>query len=597
MNAENTTVSQGADPAQFKKLYAGGPRLWLPLTLVTLFWLGSFVVSAVDKPYFDGFLYALASSGLLLLLFLAWWLTNRRVTRGERLYGLALVLGTGVLAFFISHKSVGFFGVLTLGLPLALTTWTLLMAVVKKMAFTWKRLGTLAVFALTWAPLIFVRIDGVDSDLRGDVRWRWATSSEDLFLAEKACTRSAETLADRDTQTTVLLSPGDWPEFRGPDRDGVIHGVRISTDWRTAPPRLLWRQRVGPAWSSVIVIGKRLFTQEQRGDEEAVVCYEAGTGKEIWSHTDTYRFWDAVSGAGPRATPTFFGGRIYALGGTGILTCLDAATGKPYWRHDLPAKVAAPTPLWGFSASPLVIDDKVIVFAGGKTEKTLWAYRADSGEPAWSAPAGAGSYSSPQAARLAGKRQCLMLTDDGLSAFAPDTGALLWKHGRAMPGAPRTAQPHLLGEDELLVASLAGPGVVRLKLSQDGEALKPEEIWPSTDLKPEFPDLVVHEGHAYGFDVNIFCCIDLATGKRSWKAGRYGRGQVMLLADQGLLLVLSETGEAVLLAANPKRHEEVGRFQALHGKTWNHPVIAHGRLYARNAEEMACYELKPAQAH
>jgi outer membrane protein assembly factor BamB len=190
-----------------------------------------------------------------------------------------------------------------------------------------------------------------------------------------------------------------------------------------------------------------------------------------------------------------------------------------------------------------------------------------------------------------------MLTDDGLSAFAPDTGALLWKHGLAMPGAPRTAQPHLLGDDQLLVASLAGPGVVRLRLSQDGDAWKPEEIWPSTDLKPEFPDLVVHEGHAYGFDVNIFCCIDLATGKRSWKAGRYGRGQVMLLADQGLLLVLSETGEAVLLAANPKRHEEVGRFQALQGKTWNHPVIAHGRLYARNAEEMACYELKPAQAH
>jgi outer membrane protein assembly factor BamB len=273
------------------------------------------------------------------------------------------------------------------------------------------------------------------------------------------------------------------------------------------------------------------------------------------------------------------------------LNCLDAATGKRYWTHDLVHEAAAPTPLWGFSASPLVIDDKVIVFGGGKREQTLLAYRVESGEPAWAAPAGAGSYSSPQSATLAGKRQCLMLTDDGLAAFAPDTGALLWKHGLAMPGAPRTAQPHLLGGDELLVASLAGPGVMRLKVAQEGTAWKPQENWASTDLKPEFPDLVVHDGHAYGFDVNVFCCIDLATGKRTWKAGRYGRGQVMLLADQSLLLVLSETGELVLLEATPKRHQELARFQAIQGKTWNHPVIAHGRLYARNAGEMACYEL------
>jgi outer membrane protein assembly factor BamB len=152
-------------------------------------------------------------------------------------------------------------------------------------------------------------------------------------------------------------------------------------------------------------------------------------------------------------------------------------------------------------------------------------------------------------------------------------------------------QPHLIGETQLVVGTLSGLGVSKIDVTPDGPAWKVNQLWETTQMKPEFPDYVVHQGHVYGFDVSLFCCIDAATGKRCWKAGRYGRGQVMLLADQSLLLVLSETGEAVLLTANPERHEVLGRFRALEGKTWNHPVIAHGRLYVRNAEEMACYEL------
>jgi outer membrane protein assembly factor BamB len=344
----------------------------------------------------------------------------------------------------------------------------------------------------------------------------------------------------------------------------------------------------------VIVVGGRLFTQEQRGERgerEAVVCYDAGTGKELWAHEDAARFEDTVSGPGPRATPTFADGRLYTLGGTGILNCLDAASGKRHWSHDLMAETGAPLPMWGFCCSPVVAEGKVIVFAGGKGGQTLLAFDAESGQRAWTAPAGEGSYSSPQLATLAGERQCLFLSDEGLTAVDPAAGTLLWKHGLAMPGAPRTAQPHAVGGSQLLVGSLAGSGVAQIEVTRDGDTWKPVDLWASTDLKPEFPDLVVHQGHAYGFDVSIFCCIDLATGKRCWRAGRYGRGQVILLADQGLLLVLSETGEAVLLAANPRRHEELGRFRALNGKTWNHPVLVRGRLYARNAEEMACYEL------
>jgi outer membrane protein assembly factor BamB len=232
----------------------------------------------------------------------------------------------------------------------------------------------------------------------------------------------------------------------------------------------------------------------------------------------------------------------------------------------------------------------VIVFSGGPGGKLL-GYRADSGEQVWSVTASTESYSSPQAVTIAGKKQCLMLGDGGLISVDPMTGTVLWTQGPPVPGAPRVVQPHLVGDNQL-VATVGMSGVSLIKVVQDGSICRAEQLWSTTQIKPEFPDMVVHEGHLYGFDVSVFCCVDLAMHQRTWKGGRYGRGQVMLLPEQSLLLVLSESGEAVLLEANPQRHRELGRFRALEGKTWNHPVIAHGRLYLRNAEEMACYELK-----
>jgi outer membrane protein assembly factor BamB len=406
-------------------------------------------------------------------------------------------------------------------------------------------------------------------------------------MAERAERRAQPTTSTTETVTARL---GDWMEFRGPGRDGVIRGATIATDWNAAP-KPVWRHRVGPGWSSVIVVDGRLFTQEQHGEREAVVCYDAATGNELWSHEDAARFWESVAGAGPRATPTFADGRLYTFGATGILNCLDPATGTADWTRDVAAEVGAKPPMWGFSGSPLVTDGLVIVFAGGENGKELLAYRAANGQPAWTAPAGSTSYSSPQLATLAGTKQCLMLTDQGLTSVDPATGKVLWKAGTPMPGAPRTIQPHVVGPTQLLVGTFDGSGVSLVDVTKTGDNWSASAKWTSKDLKPEFPDLVVHNGHAYGFDIDRFCCIDLSTGKRTWKEGRYGRGQVMVLPEQSLLVVVSETGDIVLLRADPNRHEELGKFPAIKGKTWSHPVIAHGRLYVRNAEEMACYDV------
>jgi outer membrane protein assembly factor BamB len=564
------------------------------MALVGLFWIVHFVVAELEMPYFLRFLLSMAAPGLLALLYFGWWWASRRIPLADRLYGFALILGAGALVEPLCHKSIGWFGLAMGGLPIVLTIWTLWMLLVYQTSLTSTRLGSLAIVVLTWACFTVIRKDGLNSDLQGKTHWRWTPTAEEAFLAQKAKAAKNGSELSLSANWSPSLTLGDWTGFRGPNRDGVIRGVAIATEWNAAPPKQLWRKMVGPAWSSVTVIGDRLFTQEQWGKQEAVVCYDASTGDEIWAHEDAVRFEEGVSGPGPRATPTYADGRVFTLGATGILNCLDAATGKRRWSRDIAAEAPAKVPMWGFASSPLVATGLVIVFAGGESDQNLMAYDVESGERAWTARAGLGSYSSPQLATIAGKPQCLIYSDGGLTAVDPATGTVLWKHGEGMPGAPATLQPHVIGESQLLVHTLVGvsSAVAMLDVSRQGDAWEVKESWRSRDLKPEFPDLVVHEGHAYGFDVAYFCCIDLAKGKRRWKGGRYGRGQVVLLADQGLLLVISEAGEAILLAANPERQEILGRLQALKGTTWNHPVIAHGRLYVRNDEEMACYELE-----
>jgi outer membrane protein assembly factor BamB len=390
-------------------------------------------------------------------------------------------------------------------------------------------------------------------------------------------------------RVTPEVAPVQWPGFRGPRRDSAIPGVRIATDWRSTTPAEVWRQPVGPGWSSFAVAGGRIYTQEQRGDEESVTAYDLTTGEIVWRHRDAVRFWEANGGAGPRATPTVSGGRVYALGATGLLNVLDAASGARFWSRNAAEDAGVRVPYWGIAASPLVIGDLVVVAASGR----LVAYDRATGEPRWFGPTGGGSYSSPHLVTIDGIAQIVLTRDGEAIAVAAADGAPLWRHAWA-GGA--IVQPAVTADGDLLISTngmTGGNGIRRLAVSRGVGGWTVEERWTSSGLKPYFNDFVVHMGYAYGFDGRILSAIDLSDGARVWKNGRYGQGQLVLLRDQGLLLVISEDGELALVRAVPGGFTELARIPALDGKTWNHPVVVGNLLLVRNGQEMAAFRLPP----
>jgi outer membrane protein assembly factor BamB len=363
--------------------------------------------------------------------------------------------------------------------------------------------------------------------------------------------------------------------------------VRIETDWSQKPPVALWRRPIGPGWSSFAVHGNLLYTQEQRGEDEIVACYNLTTGEPVWRHRDPARFWESNAGAGPRATPTLSNGRLYAFGATGILNALDARDGSVLWSRNAASDTGAKLPGWGFASSPLVVDDVVIVAASGR----LAAYEVATGNPRWFGPARGGSYSSPHLMTIGGIAQILLLSSAGVTSVAPADGTLLWQH--EWPGVT-ILQPARTADSDVLITTgdmSGGVGMRRVVVAHGASGWSVEERWTSTGLKPYFNDFVVHKGYAFGFDGSILACLDLQDGKRQWKGGRYGHGQFVLIPDQELLLVVSEEGEVALVRATPDQFTELARFKAIEGKTWNHPVLVRDVLLVRNGEEMAAFRL------
>lgn len=417
------------------------------------------------------------------------------------------------------------------------------------------------------------RIKGMSGDFVPILEWRWSTEDAAIAVAGGDAT---------------ALDARDWPQFLGPERDNRLRGFHLERDWVQHPPREVWRRPVGAAWSSFAIVGDRAVTQEQHGPEEQVVCYDLATGRKLWHHADSTRYETVIAGIGPRATPTIAGDRVFTLGATGILNCLELASGALIWSRDILADNGAEAHVWGISCSPLVLDSLVVVSAGGPNERSLVAYHRENGAFVWGGGADKAGFSSPRLVTLAGREQILIFNNHSVVAHDPHSGIPLWR--QPWDQVECIANPLLLPGDRVLASTGYGIGakLYQVHASPDG-GLTSDVVWKSPRLKAKFANMVYRAGFVYGLDDGVLVCLDPQDGKRRWKRGRYGHGQLILVDD--ILLIMSESGDVVLVEARPDRHVELARMTAFTGKTWNPPALAAPYLLVRTDREAACYEL------
>ena len=385
-----------------------------------------------------------------------------------------------------------------------------------------------------------------------------------------------------------IVAGNYWTDFRGPARDGRYAEMAVNTRWPAEGLPRLWRQPVGGGYASFVIAAGRGFTIEQRRGQEVVAAYDVESGREIWTHAYDAAFRDE-NGDGPRATPTWSDGRVYSLGAQGDLRVLDAKTGKLVWSKNILSDNGASNLQWGMSASPLIVDDKVIVIAGGPSNKSVVAYNKNSGARIWGSLGDKAAYTSPMLVTLSGRRQALVVTESRMAGLAVEDGALLWDLPWTTSYGVNSAQPVIVDANRFIISAGYGHGAAMIRVSASGNGFVAQKVWENISMKNKFNSSVLHEGSLYGLDEGILACIDVETGERRWKGGRYGYGQLVLAS--GHLIVITEDGDLALVRATPDKYEEVARFEAIEGKTWNHPAIAQGRLLVRNQTEMVCYDL------
>lgn len=439
------------------------------------------------------------------------------------------------------------------------------------------------------------RLESVAGDFIPRFAWRFSPAADRSLDAPVGTVTGTA-----DVRTTT---PWDFPQFLGPDRDVSVDTVRLARDWQSSPPELLWRQPIGAGWSGFVVVNGFALTQEQRGDLEMVTCYELETGELVWSYAIENRYESVIAGNGPRATPTINDGVVYAMTNNGRLLALDGADGSLLWEHDVPAEYGLSPEqelayvTYGRANSPLVHGSLVIVPAGGSPEGrlvSLVAYDKASGDKIWEGGNQQISYASPTVATLAGVEQIVLMNEASVSGHDAESGRQLWEFPRAGDSTadPNSSQPVVIPPNRVFVSKGYGLGGALLEVSSAGAGpMNVREVWANGRvLRTKFSNVTVYEGHVYGLSDGILECVDLESGERVWKHGRYRHGQILRVHD--LLLVLSEDGELFLVEATPERRDNVlGQIPVLSGKTWNNFAVYGPYVVVRNGQEAAAFRL------
>ncbi len=386
----------------------------------------------------------------------------------------------------------------------------------------------------------------------------------------------------------ILLTTqaADWPQWRGPNRDGISGETGLLPSWPASGPRIVWKTSgLGEGYSSLAIVNGRIYTQGQRDRQEFVFAFDTKTGKKLWE-TATSRDYRNDRGDGPRGTPTIDGDRLYAMTGDGVVVCLDAATGKTIWSQNVAQKYGGSTPTWGFSESPLVDGLRLIVMPGGRGASIISLNKTD-GSLQWKTGSDHAGYSSAIVATVGGVRQVIALSGEAAMGVQEDNGELLWHYTRVSNRTANIATPIFHG-DSVFVSTNYGTGCALLKLGPKTMS----EVYFSNEMKNHYSTSVLVDGYLYGYNDSILTAMQFSTGKVAWKNRSVGKGSV-LYADKHLYL-LSEDGVIGLVESTPDSYKEISRFQISKGSlpTWSPLVISDATMYFRDQDSLTSFDIK-----
>ncbi|MEM7586360.1 MAG: PQQ-binding-like beta-propeller repeat protein [Acidobacteriota bacterium] len=404
-------------------------------------------------------------------------------------------------------------------------------------------------------------------------------------------------------------SAQDWPQYRGPQGSGSVAAAGLLASWGEDQPEVVWRRAIGSGYSAVAAVGDRLVTMatvapepatpdpsgsvesdsvdSNSGLEEAVVCLDRATGETLWQVTIDHPSPLTLADPGPRSTPTIVGDRVYAISSRARLVALTLDEGRLLWSRELQGWGRVPR--FGYSTSPLVDGDQVIVEVGRpRQEPGAVAFDRRSGEVRWTALWGGSGYSTPIAIELDGVRQYVFFKRIGVQALSTE-GELLWRHDTGQVGG--VVRPLFLPPDRIFVAASDDSfGGLMIRVQRKGDGFETKALWKAEWMRNHFNTSVAVDGFVYGFDNATLRCLDGATGERRWAKRGFGKGSLVAAGD--LLFVLSDVGELALVQADPTGYRELGRKRAMEGRAWTEPSLADGRLYLRDGDELVSLDVR-----
>ena len=380
----------------------------------------------------------------------------------------------------------------------------------------------------------------------------------------------------------------DWPQWRGPNRDGISRETGLLKAWPLEGPQVLWRVPSGEGYAGIVIAKGRGYTMFGQGESEFLIGFDPASGKETWRYKMDGIFYND-QGNGPRSTPLVDGDWVFGLSGNGKLHAVNAPTGKAVWSHDLRLEYGGKSPIWGISTMPLVEKDLLIVDVGGKDGHAVMAFNKSNGKVVWKSESGVPGYSAPIAITVNGVRQVLVFAGAALLSLAPNDGKLFWKYDWETRFDVNAATPVFVPPDKIFISSGYGKGSALLQTQGSNGTATMKEIWKSREMKNHFSSSILYENHLYGFDDFLLTCLEVGTGKTKWQQRGFNKGS-LLFAD-GHLIVLGEYGNLALVEATPAGYKEKATVQILKGKSWTMPTLANGKLYLRNQSEMLCLEV------